>query len=91
MKLRLALLIVSLAIGVVGSRLWAQARPQSPPAGSVVTPGMPYGEIISGADIGFQRLGSMEGPPPAGKIYGRLMVRVDGKWLVAEAPLRMVR
>jgi hypothetical protein len=90
MKLRLVLVIVlSMVVGAVGSHLWAQTQPDPPMR--LVTPGTGYGEIISGADIGFQRVVSLNGQAPAGKIIGRLLIRVDGQWLEAQGPITIAR
>jgi len=51
---------------------------------------MPYGPIISGADIGFQRVGT-GGPIPTGTIVGKLMVRVNGEWMEAQSGMSVVR
>jgi len=100
-RLKAPALITAWIVSLVGVALWAQANPQSPPPAApvqrgqagpaqVVGPGMPYGPIISGADIGFQRVGTGV-PIPNGKLVGKLMVRVNGEWMEAQSPMSVVR
>jgi hypothetical protein len=64
--------------------LWAQQRPAP-----TIRPGQPHGEILSGENIGFQRIA---GPPDRdGRISGRLMVRIDGEWREVTFPAGIVR
>ena len=51
--------------------------------------GEPHGEVITGADFGFQRIAAP--PDRDGRIAGRLMVRVDGQWREVTFPPRIVR
>ena len=84
-------LIVALIAGWVslaGVALWAQARREVPG----VMAGQPYGEIISGADIGFQRVaGQIAGQADTGKVVGRMMVRINGQWYEAQSPIGIVK
>jgi hypothetical protein len=100
-RFRTLALMVAWIVSLVGVALWAQGNPQSPPPAApvqrgqaapaqVVGPGMPYGPIISGADIGFQRVGT-GGPIPTGTIVGKLMVRVNGEWMEAQSGMSVVR
>ena len=74
------------AASLAGVAVWAQ-RPTVEVQGRApnleVRPGQAYGPIISGQDIGFQRVWTRSGDQ--GRIAGRLMVRVDGEWFEASA------
>lgn len=86
--------IVSLAtawiLSLVGVGLWAQSRDQTAPRPvPSIEYGESYGPIIGGENIGFQRVA---GPrDPAGKITGRILIRVDGEWLELQSPMRVMR
>ena len=80
-----ALIWVASLIGVAA---WASQGEQAPPfkMGKHIMIGEPYGEIISGADLGFQRVAA-----PDGKVTGRLMVRIDGEWREATFAMGLVK
>mgnify|MGYP003576733338 CR=1 FL=1 len=69
---------------LIGVAVWASPGEQAP--GKHIMIGEPYGEIISGADLGFQRVAA-----PDGKVTGRLMVRIDGEWREATFAMRLVK
>jgi hypothetical protein len=68
---------------LIGATVWAQtdSRPQAP--------ALALGPIITGDNIGFQRLA---GPPSRdGKIVGKFMVKIDGQWYETSPAMRVVR
>jgi len=72
-------------VSLVGVGLWAQGDLQRVPT---PTEGQPVGDVISGENIGFQRLAA---PTQAGKVVGRWMVRVNGKWVEAQPHISVTR
>ena len=50
----------------------------------VVRPGDPLGEIVTGSNIGFQRIAGDGGG--SGTVAGYFMVRINGEWLMATSP-----
>jgi hypothetical protein len=71
------------AVSLVGVSVWAQGRQAVPPTPLPPQPaqvvpmnqnGMP---TITGNDIGFQ---AISGPDRDGRVLGRWMVKIDGKW-----------
>jgi hypothetical protein len=80
------LIVLGVLIGIVGGmasqRAEAQALTKIEP-GQVIQPGQPVGTIITGEDIGFQLIA----PQKEGEVAtGKLMIRVNGRWLPAAAP-----
>ena len=71
-------------VSLVGVGVWAQqsGAPERVPA-RVLQAGENIGEIITGPDVGFQRVAAPNTPP--GKIIGKLMVRVNGVWLEVQS------
>ncbi len=77
-------------VSLLGVALWAQGgggadvRPvpsqQAPMVSGTDAP------LVTGNDIGFQPIGTSG----HGEITGRLMVRIDGKWLVAASAVTIV-
>jgi hypothetical protein len=76
--------------------LWAQgtAAPQiqgtTTPQVEIFRPGDAIGEVISGSDIGFQRVAPQQAER-GGTVSGYLVVRVGGEWLIATAPMSLRR
>lgn len=79
---------IAWAASILGVGLWAQSGTQKPPV--LVQPGEPHGEIITGENIGFQRVAG-ELPDRDGRITGRIVVKINGKWVETAPPVRMVR
>jgi len=77
-------LAVAFGVGV-----WAQTAGQRvvPAQGREVLMGQPIGSVISGEDIGFQAVASA--PARDGFIVGKIMVRVNGRWLEVQSPVRV--
>ena len=78
--MRCRFVVIAIAIAVVSSQLtWHLAAAQVPPA----APGLPMGTArLSGDDLAFQ----VEGV--RGNVAnGRLLVRINGRWLEAGPPL----
>jgi hypothetical protein len=77
-----------LSLFAVGA--WAQggagANAQQP---RIIQPGEPHGVLITSENLAFQRFAGQ--PSQEGRIVGKLMVRVNGQWLEAEPPVRVVR
>jgi hypothetical protein len=86
--------VLILAVGWVVSLVtvggWAQAgggwniQSQTPNAREL-RPGDKIGDVITGPDIGFQRVVGQTGR--AGSVSGYFVVRVNGEWLMATAPM----
>ena len=82
------------AVAAVGA--WSAQGQQSQPGqpGTILVspsqPGDPIGPVIAGAEIGFQRVVSMQRDTP-GEITGRWMVKVNGVWLIARPTVTMVK
>lgn len=88
MDIRKAVIVTLVWVAsLVGATLWAQAgNPTSAPG---VQMGEPHGPIITGENIGFQRIA---GPPSRdGSLVGRLVVKVDGQWFKTTSPMTIVR
>ena len=86
MRIRTFAIAAVWALSLVGV-VWAQGvvRPATPERPQEFIPyGANLGDIISGADIGFQPVAARNDP---GKIAGKWMVRVNGKWLEATTSL----
>ena len=91
MRIRTTFIVTStwivslLAVGV-----WAQggvgANAQFAPARRS---GEPHGALITSENLAFQPYAGQ--PSQDGRIVGKLMVRVNGQWLEAESPVRVVR
>jgi hypothetical protein len=88
MRIRMFAIAVLWALSLVGVSVWAQGgivRPAAPGRAQEIIPyGANMGDVISGADIGFQRISA---PSEPGKIAGKLVVRVNGRWLEADSSL----
>ena len=89
MKIRHVIVIaIAWAPSLLCVGLWAQGTTQTQPFQGVQE-GEPHGAIITGENIGFQRLA---GPPDRdGRITGRIMVRINGQWFETVAHVRAVR
>lgn len=81
-----SLILLGVLLGLGGAtanaRIAAQPAPaiQSP---QLIQPGQPVGTIITSEDIGYQLIAA----PKAGDVAtGKLMIRVNGRWLPAVAP-----
>ena len=82
-KGRLWVVAVLWATSLLGVGLWAQQRVYE--GVDRISEGQPYGPVLSGENIGFQRIfikGDQEG-----NVSGRLVVKINGEWLVATAPV----
>ena len=71
-------------LSLVSVAVWAQAKVVPP-----IFTGDPVGEVITGENIGFQRIAAV--PDNDGKIVGRWMVKVNGKWIETKAPVGIHR
>jgi hypothetical protein len=86
MPWRVLVIGVIWAASLFGAGLWAQSGQWQPVPMNRM--GQPLGDVISGDDIGIQRIASP--PDREGRITGRLMVRVDGKWREVVFPAGVV-
>ena len=77
-------------LSLVGVGLWAQGSQTGGvrPAPTIQT-GQPVGSIITGENIGFQRVATSG--DRAGQVTGRLVVKIDGVWKEIVAPIGIVR
>jgi hypothetical protein len=84
-------LIVALVWGasLLGVAVWAQAGRGADREVPMTQYGDAIGPVISGDNIGFQRVAAPGAS--AGKVVGKLMVRVNGQWLETAAPIVNVR
>ena len=71
------------ATSLLGVGLWAQQRRFD--GGQEIIEGQPYGPVLSGENIGFQRIHNPT--DKEGTVSGRLVVRINGEWLVATSPV----
>ena len=89
MNLRKGLVVVALWVApVFVAGMWGHAQTQAPPRQPRPAPGqaLPQPDVISGADIGF-RVDSRKGDIPV----GRLVVRVNGRWVEPEESVQIRR
>ena len=80
------LIVLGVLLGVAGAMAIPRAEAQAPvkiQPGQVTQSGQPVGTIITGEDIGFQLVATQKSGEVA---TGKLMIRVDGRWLPAAAP-----
>ena len=80
------LIVLGVLLGVAGAMAIPRAEAQAPvkiQPGQVIQAGQPLGTIITGQDIGFQLVATQKSGEVA---TGKLMIRVDGRWLPAAAP-----
>lgn len=77
-----AVLVTGWILSLVGVALWAQVapRPWTMPGGK------PIGDVITGENIGFQRVDAPEHRD--GSIRGWWMIKVDGQWRTTAQPIR---
>lgn len=81
-KLALVWMLSLLVVGAVSSSVHAQRPPGQPPG---LRPGLltEAPTVISGNDVGFRIERTQDGIP-----IGRIVVRVDGRWVDTQAPAR---
>jgi len=81
-KLALVWMLSLLVVGAVSSSVYAQRPPGQPPG---LRPGLltEAPTVISGNDVGFRIERTQDGIP-----IGRIVVRVDGRWVDTQAPGR---
>jgi hypothetical protein len=75
MRVRVLAIAVLWVLSLVGVSVWAQSTQPTPTLGA--RPGEP---IITGADIGFQRVPTGASGDPE-RVSGRWMVRINGQWI----------
>ena len=84
------LILLGALLGIAGSmasfRLEAQAATGIQP-GQEIRPGQPAGPIITSENIGFQLIATEK---PGVVATGRLMIRVNGRWLPAASPTALI-
>jgi hypothetical protein len=78
--------VLGTAATIVNAREGAQGTAYWP--AQMTQPGQPVGPIITGENIGFQLVASDKGGDIA---TGKLMIKVNGRWLPAAAPMGLVR
>jgi hypothetical protein len=83
-KWRVFVVAVLWATSLLGVGLWAQVGKEEPPV--LVTFGSGSRPVLSGENIGFRPIPDTNGEKP-GTISGRLVVKVNGVWLDAVAPV----
>jgi hypothetical protein len=82
------LIVLGILLGIAGSTASSRVEAQAPQfiqPGQEVQPGQPVGTIITSENIGFQLIAT---PANRGDVAtGKLMVKVNGRWLPAVAPI----
>ena len=73
-------------VSLVSVAVWAQAGDRRPIQRFA---GDPVGDVITAENIGFQRV--LADPTKDGKVTGRWMVRINGKWMETQTPVGVVR
>jgi hypothetical protein len=85
----MGLIVLGVLLGIAGSmassRVEAQADPVVQPA-QETQPGKPVGTIITSENIGFQLIATEK----RGVATGKLMIKVNGRWLPAVAPTGLI-
>ena len=79
------LIALGVLFGIAGSMASSRVEAQTPQfiqPGQEIQVGQPVGAILTGENIGFQLIASMNGEVATGK----LMIKVNGRWLPATAP-----
>ena len=67
------------ALSLVGVGLWAQgAKVGAVKPPQTIETGKPIGDIITGENIGFQRIANTS--DRYGQVTGRIVVKIDGEW-----------
>jgi hypothetical protein len=91
MVARRAVVVVTVwIVSLVGVALWAQgAQSGSRRPVPVIQAGEPIGEVITGENLGFQRVANLHERP--GQVTGRIMVKIDGVWKEVASPISVVR
>jgi hypothetical protein len=69
------------ALSLVGIAVWAQGNPPSQEQLRVTQPSVWDEQVISGANFGFIPVATPG--DKAGKVSGRFVVKIDGKWIDA--------
>jgi hypothetical protein len=88
MHARKALLVATAWFAsLVGATMWAQGGARREAPGTEL--GRPDGPIITGENIGFQRVAVH--PSRDGKIVGKFMVKIDGQWFETTTAMTVVR
>ena len=84
---RLLVVTILWATSLLGVGVWAQTGKEAPQA-PVIIRGEGFGDVISGENIGFRR--TYNPSEKSGTVTGRLVVRINGEWLVATSPVSLV-
>jgi hypothetical protein len=74
-------------LSLVSVAVWAQSRTPGP---TIIQTGQPFGDVITGENIGFQRIAATS-MTDNHKIVGKWMVKIDGKWVETQTPVGIVR
>ena len=83
----IAVTALAWVLSLVSVGVWAQSG--TPRVVPPIQTGQPVGDVITGENIGFQRIAAM--PDSDGKVVGRWMVKVNGKWMETKAPVGVQR
>lgn len=78
------LILLGVVLGIAGSRASSRVEAQALhfiQPGQETRPGQPVGSIITGEDIGFQLVAPATNRGDVAT--GKLMIKVDGRWLPA--------
>jgi hypothetical protein len=85
-----ALIALGVLLGIAGSTASSRVEAQAPQfiqPGQEIQLGQPVGAIITGENIGFQLIATGRQGDVA---TGKLMIKVNGRWLPATAPTGVV-
>lgn len=87
MRTRYAVMLAVLWVAsILGVGLWAQGgaganhQPASPQSDTQVHRPGDIGPVITGSDLGFQRV-APAGVDASGRVTGYFVVKIDGKWV----------
>lgn len=89
MRTRVALILAAAwTASLLGVGVWASGG-RAHDSQTAVRMGDADGPILSGDDIGFQPVAAQ--PDRDGRVRGKLMVRVNGKWVEAVFEMTVIR
>jgi hypothetical protein len=83
----IAVLAVTWVLSLISVGVWAQSTVY--PGKGEFPVGSPIGPVITGTDIGFQRVAEI--PTRDGAISGKWMVKVNGQWVEARTYVGLTR
>jgi len=80
----IAVVAFAWVLSLAGVAAWAQNQSRIVPWGS------PVGDVLTAENVGFQRIADPASGKD-GKVIGKWLVKIDGKWVETQAPIGVVR